>query len=80
MRTFIAGIDVDRRLWRDRLRPLHMVPAPPQAVVNTADAGAADDGDYGLEERSAGNTPRRRPVGDMFQGDLARHGLILLPI
>jgi hypothetical protein len=33
MRTFIAGIDVDRRLWRDLLRPLHMVPAPPQAVT-----------------------------------------------
>ena len=27
---------------------------------DTADAGAADDGDYELEERSAGNTPRRR--------------------
>jgi hypothetical protein len=33
MRTFIAGIDVDRRLWRDLLRPLHVVPAPPQAVT-----------------------------------------------
>jgi hypothetical protein len=27
---------------------------------DTADAGAAADGDYELEERSAGNTPRRR--------------------
>ncbi len=27
---------------------------------DTADAGAADDGDYELEERSAGNTPRPR--------------------
>jgi hypothetical protein len=38
MRTFIAGILVDRdvdrrRLWRDLLRPLHVVPAPPQAVT-----------------------------------------------
>ncbi len=30
MRTFIAGIDVDRRLWRDLLRPLRVVPAPPK--------------------------------------------------
>jgi hypothetical protein len=37
---------------------------------DTADAGAADDGDYEPEERSAGNTPEAT-VGDMFQGDLA---------
>ena len=38
---------------------------------DTADAGAvslaADDGDYELEERSAGNTPRRR-FGPFFLG------------
>ena len=42
LRTFIAGIDVDRRLWRDLLRPLHVVPAPPQAVTLPVDAGAAE--------------------------------------
>ena len=31
----IAGIFVDRRLLRDLLRPLHVVPAPPQAVTLT---------------------------------------------
>ena len=76
MRAIIAGIDVDRRHRRDLLRPLHVVPAPPQAVTLTPrdsdrDAGAADDGDYELEERSAGNlpvnTPRRR-FGPFFLG------------
>ncbi len=75
MRTFIAGIDVDRRLWRDLLRlgPLHVVPqcASSSSSSDTADAGAADDGDYELEERSAGNfpvnTPRRR-FGPFFLG------------
>ncbi len=51
MRT-IAGIDVDRRLWRDLLRPLCVVPAFRSSASSSdtdADAGAADDGDYKLE-------------------------------
>ncbi len=81
LRTFIAGIDVDRRLWRDLLRPLHMVPAPPQ-VATLPTPGPAPPTmatTNKLEERAERWQYTEATVGDMFQGDLARHGLILLP-
>jgi hypothetical protein len=45
---------------RSSATPRRRASSSSESSSDTADAGAADDGDYELEERSAGNTPRRR--------------------
>ena len=80
MRSIIAGIDVDRRLWRDPLRSPHVVPAPPQAVTLTpTPALPSAQHQHPKPKPDAVGESSSDPPSSGDAAIKARHGPILLP-